>query len=266
MSKEDREKALAEIAENGAVIGKSLKLSDGCVTINGEEFECSGITYDTKDIDGVGMVLGIHAGDTSYVFLKKKGIGGLFGLSMDIQDFTDGIEKNIKISKERIEREEQEAKERAELEARINEFENDTYTLYDRGPDGFLLKKGEKIALWSSGVEFHQIKTHTSAVATGGSIRIAKGVNWRIGGATPVSREYLAHMDTGRLVITNQKLSFMGDNKSVNISINKIVDVSVYRDAFEVSKESVMKKYVFMVDNPALWASCIEAMNRRLNQ
>lgn len=243
--------------------GKDIKLDDGIITINHTtKCECAEITYEL-----VGNILTISTNGDTYEFIQKKGFGGLFGVSSDIKNFLSNIENHTNISKKRIATEREKREENERYMRWIASFENDTYELSSDAPDGYLLKKGEEIALWSSEIDFCQIKTKRVGATAGTTIKLGKGLPpLRLGGVAPIEKEYLAHIDTGRLILSTQKLSFMGSNKSVNIGINKIVDVTVYNDAFEVSKEGVMKKYVFMTNHGKLWAEAIEAMNRRINQ
>ena len=58
----------------------------------------------------------------------------------------------------------------------------------------------------------------------GPSFRVAKGVNFRVGGfqARGESHEELRVIDNGDITLTNKRFVFSGSKRSVNFNINKM--------------------------------------------
>jgi hypothetical protein len=61
----------------------------------------------------------------------------------------------------------------------------------------------------------------------GPSFRIVKGVSFRLGASSGVSEshEEMRAIDTGTLMLTNERLSFVGSRRTINVPIEKIIDV-----------------------------------------
>ncbi len=65
------------------------------------------------------------------------------------------------------------------------------------------------------------------------------GIRYRVGSYSgrPVSTESLKTIDSGSLVISNQRFAFLGSQKSVAFPLTKIIQVQGYRDGVAVSRE-----------------------------
>ena len=65
------------------------------------------------------------------------------------------------------------------------------------------------------------------------------GIRYRVGSfrGQPVSQDFLANVDTGTLVLSNQRLAFIGHNKSISMPLEKILNVESYTDGLAVFKE-----------------------------
>lgn len=79
----------------------------------------------------------------------------------------------------------------------------------------------------------------TSGRYGGPSIRIAKGMTWRMGGfkSSSESHEELRNIDTGTLTITNKRLVFSGAVKNITVDLKKLVSLEPYEDGISISKE-----------------------------
>jgi len=80
--------------------------------------------------------------------------------------------------------------------------------------------------------------------STGVSIRVMKGVYWRVGAfqGTPVSWDETHHTDTGLLILTNKNILFSGPIRNQKISFAKLATVEPYRDAIEVQRDATTAK------------------------
>lgn len=84
--------------------------------------------------------------------------------------------------------------------------------------------------------------------STGASIRVMKGVYWRVGAfkGVPVSWDETHHTDTGLLVLTNKHLLFSGPIRNQRIAYSKLASIDPYFDAIEVQKDtSTAKPQIF---------------------
>ena len=72
------------------------------------------------------------------------------------------------------------------------------------------------------------------------SLRIAKGVYWRVGGfkGRPVETIDRVHADTGLLGITTKHVYFHGPNKSFRIGHDKIISFTPYTDGVGVMRDA----------------------------
>lgn len=119
-------------------------------------------------------------------------------------------------------------------------------------PFNFL--KDEKIIWIFMNTRYYQFKTHKyyTGGSQGFSIRITKGVYYRVGGfrGHPVSKTELTLIDEGILCITNKNIYFGGKEKSFRINYNKIVSFTPYSDGIGIQRDSAnAKPEVFITDD-----------------
>jgi len=65
------------------------------------------------------------------------------------------------------------------------------------------------------------------------------GIRYRVGSfhGHPIQQQFLGRLDSGSLVVTNQRIAFIGRVKSANIPITKLLHVECYSDAVVVFQE-----------------------------
>jgi hypothetical protein len=86
----------------------------------------------------------------------------------------------------------------------------------------------------------------------GPTIRITKGLSWRMGGfkARSESHEELRTIDKGNLTITNKRLIFTGTVKNSSIELKKILSIEPYKDGIALNKEGKQRpEYYTNVDH-----------------
>lgn len=104
----------------------------------------------------------------------------------------------------------------------------------------FVTKANEHICWVEPGV-LHEIKTVSRQYVGGYSgtrIRVAKGVSFSVGGSRGalVSEKGLIPTSSGKLIITTKRLAFVGDQKSIAVTLNKLIDVQVALDGIQFSE------------------------------
>jgi hypothetical protein len=80
------------------------------------------------------------------------------------------------------------------------------------------------------------------------------GIRYRVGSyrGHAVQQNYIAHLDQGSLVITNQRVAFVGGVKSVSVNLEKILHVEVYRDAIAMFREGKEAPDFFLMAQPQM--------------
>jgi hypothetical protein len=104
----------------------------------------------------------------------------------------------------------------------------------------FLLQPREAcyVTTPSAWKQMKTIKHKLGARGLVSSIRIMKGLSYRISGMKPIyqSEEVLASVSIGEFSITNKRIVFEGDRKSTTIKFGSIVDYGLYSDGIEIRK------------------------------
>lgn len=115
------------------------------------------------------------------------------------------------------------------------------------------LQKGEQIIWAFKGTQHYEGRTRTQYVggSQGVSIRVMKGVYYRVGGfrGEPVQTTSLVHVDTGFLVVTNKHLTFVGPQSSIRMKYEKIISYTPYSDGIGVCRDAVTAKPQIFVTN-----------------
>ncbi|MGQ9811487.1 MAG: hypothetical protein ACUVQ7_09115, partial [bacterium] len=107
----------------------------------------------------------------------------------------------------------------------------------------FNFQKGETLVWLFQNVAYYEPRTCTSysGVYSGASLRISKGIYYRLGGfqGTPTVTTTTALVDKGMLGITNRHIYFVGDVKSLRLRYDKIVSFTPYSDGIGVQRDAV---------------------------
>lgn len=117
-----------------------------------------------------------------------------------------------------------------------------------------VLKKDENLH-YLHAVTMKELKTVTVGYKSGScgvSIRVAKGVSFRVGASRGhlVKEDQLLPTSLGILIVSNKRLILQPTpgNKPVTIPINKIASYCTYSDGIELYKEGREKAYFFTFD------------------
>jgi hypothetical protein len=114
-----------------------------------------------------------------------------------------------------------------------------------------VLKKGEQAyVVTAATLARHGRKMEWVGGSQGFSFPIAHtGIRYRVGSyrGHPVAHEVLNQIDSGELVLTNQRLAFMGKLKLVSIPLDKVANLETYTDGVSVFQENRENPNVFLV-------------------
>jgi len=113
---------------------------------------------------------------------------------------------------------------------------------------GLVLQKGET-AHWTepaSLLEERVVNRRYVGGSSGVSFRIARGVSYHVGGfrGHMEADKKILPVSSGTLVITSKRLVFLGDNKSFNSRLDRLLDVHLFGDGIRVD-DSAGKPHTF---------------------
>jgi hypothetical protein len=117
--------------------------------------------------------------------------------------------------------------------------------LNTHGPDDvqcpLILKRGERASLVAPAtLARQQSRRQWVGGSQGFSFPIGHtGIRYRVGSfhGHPIQQQFLGNLDSGDLVVTNQRIAFIGKSKSTSIPITKLLHVECYSDAVAVFQE-----------------------------
>ena len=108
------------------------------------------------------------------------------------------------------------------------------------------LQKSERIIWVFPNTEYFEDRTKREYVGqhSGVSLRVVKGVYYRIGGfrGHPIERTERTHIDTGVFVVTTKHLYFAGNKKSLRIPYQKIISLIPFSDGIGVHRDAATAK------------------------
>lgn len=127
-----------------------------------------------------------------------------------------------------------------------------------RGPQSIesplILKKGEQACLAvPATLARQQTRRQWVGSSQGFSFPIGHtGIRYRVGSfrGHPVEQQLLGKLDSGTLVVSNQRLAFIGSTKSISVAFAKLLHVECYSDALAVFQEGRENPDYYYVDQP----------------
>jgi hypothetical protein len=98
-----------------------------------------------------------------------------------------------------------------------------------------------------------------------GGVRVAKGIT--IGGysGTSESHQEWRLLDSGELILTNEKLIFRGNKTNRTIPIDKIMGIDAFPGGIEIDIDGKTKSAAFTVKNPFIWNAAISILRSGKN-
>jgi hypothetical protein len=121
-------------------------------------------------------------------------------------------------------------------------------------PPPVILKKDEKAICVIPEVTLKESRAvrMTHGGYAGPSIRIAKGMSFRLGrfGSTSESHQQIRDIDKGILTLTNQRVVFSGGFKTISLSLDKVISIDPFSDGISLHKEGREKTQYFVWKTP----------------
>jgi DnaJ-domain-containing protein 1 len=119
--------------------------------------------------------------------------------------------------------------------------------------------------------DWYELRTKTTSVSYHGpsvSIRIAKGVRYRLGNVTPIrhTKEELTRLDSGTLYITDRRIIFKGTKKNTTLRYSALLGFTPYSDGIELERSSGRSPVIIVngTDIDVLHATLAAAMSSEL--
>ena len=135
----------------------------------------------------------------------------------------------------------------------VNQLDQGTINLTPIPNPPIILKKNETAYLVLGNMALHEPRAvrQTYGGYAGPTIRVAKGVSFRVGSvaARSESHDELRNIDQGSLVLTNKRLIFTGSKRTVNIDLKKIIAIEAYKDGVASQRENKQKTEYFIGSN-----------------
>lgn len=127
-----------------------------------------------------------------------------------------------------------------------------------------VLQKGE-VAYFATPARWAELRTKTVKVVYAGStasIRIMKGVKWRVGSVTPhrITEDQITVLDSGVFYITNKRCIFTGAKKNTSLRLNTLLGIEVFKDGIQLEKASGRSPYVLFDGDVELAAAILSAV------
>ena len=129
---------------------------------------------------------------------------------------------------------------------------------------GIVFEKGEEVAWVFKTVSLLEHKTlkHYEGTSSGISIRVMKGVYYRVGAfkGQPVETDVCDTVDSGSLVFTNQAIHFAGTAQKFRLLYKKIESFQAFSDGIGITRDGMNAKEQLFVTGDG-WFSYNLAMN-----
>ena len=117
-----------------------------------------------------------------------------------------------------------------------------------------ILKRGERACtVVSATLARQQTRRQWVGGSQGFSFPIGHtGIRYRVGSfhGHPIEQQSLARLDTGALVVTNQRLAFIGRVKSTSVPFAKLLHVQCYSDSLAVFQEGRENPDFYLIGQP----------------
>ena len=100
----------------------------------------------------------------------------------------------------------------------------------------------DEICYYSSVIDYFEYKTITKKIGYSGPtfrFKIMKGLYYRAGrlNVQRETKDVLTKIDTGNAYITNKRIILVGNNRTFNIQLNKILDIELFSDGVKIIKD-----------------------------
>jgi hypothetical protein len=107
------------------------------------------------------------------------------------------------------------------------------------------LKEDERIIILFNNISLSEPTKIRKGTHFGTSIRISKGLWIRPGRFKSHSNEKIKEIDSGKLIITNQRIIFLGENRNKNISLKNIISLEPCDEGIIINRSNYSKTEYF---------------------
>jgi hypothetical protein len=118
-----------------------------------------------------------------------------------------------------------------------------------------LVLKRDEIPAAAVSASLCRYKTRTQYVGAshGLSIPLGHGFRYRISSfrGHPIQTESLTQVDQGTLVVTNQRLVFLGSKRDISIPIGKLLQVEAFSNGVGIAREGKEAREIYLLAHPA---------------
>jgi zinc-ribbon domain len=236
------------ICKTGVMISATHRGSLGIGTKNtlecnncGAVFEKKGSKYKLTNITDTRQPIWIRYNHQTLTDIEWIRIGN-GGVSDQEQQKIDAKNKAIELQKIK-------AQEQTDLNQFLTGLQNGSINITTSDPSPVILKKDEHLSMVMNNISMQEPRAvrQTRAAYGGPTIRVAKGVSFRMGGAAArsESHEEIKVIDQGSLILTNKRMVFIGSKRTTNIDLKKIMAITAYRDGIESQRENKQKAEYF---------------------
>lgn len=143
-------------------------------------------------------------------------------------------------------------------------------TLPTQMPVNVILQRGEvcHLSIPARLLEERVVSRQYVGGSQGVSVRIMKGVTYRVGQQRGhiETRSGIVPISNGYFNITNKRLVFSGNNKSVSSALNKLLDLQLYSDALQFSVTNRQKPTIIGFHRKEESELCGLMISRLLNE
>lgn len=115
-------------------------------------------------------------------------------------------------------------------------------------------KKGEQAYLSTPATLARMVsRTRYVGGSSGFSFPIGHtGIRYRVGSfhGHPIHQESMTKLDSGTFVLTNQRVAYLGQTKSVTVALSKVLHVGIFDDGLSIAHEGKENPDFFLLANP----------------
>ena len=211
----------------------------------GAVFEKKGTKYKLTNISDTSQPVWIKYNHQTLTDLEWIRIGD-GGVSDQEQQKIDANNRAIELQKIK-------AQEQTDLNQFLTGLQNGSINITTKDLSPVILKKNEHLSMVMNNISLQEPRSvrQTRAAYGGPTIRVAKGVSFRMGGAAArsESHEEIKVIDQGSLILTNKRMVFIGSKRTTNIDLKKIMAITAYSDGIESQRENKQKAEYFTGTN-----------------
>lgn len=108
-----------------------------------------------------------------------------------------------------------------------------------------LIPEKDEYVFGYADVILNEIRSVRNGTYGGYSIRVCKGVSFHTGGTRGESHDELRAISQGKLIITNNRIVFIGTGMKREVKMSKVISVNCGWDYIEIASDGRQKSMIF---------------------